>query len=191
MDLKKAAAALERNRYAVRLFGTAAEAADYLEETIRGTTVGFGDSETLDALELDKRGVRRLLRDPGSYAVLDVGGDYIGARSIGGYAPLLNREETAACYVINPFRPWSATLEHIDRVLGETLGVSHVELEPMKLLTRLSAIGASFSEQLHHNGSEHTALLPLPSSQRISGWPPSSDVSISRSVYSCPLISAF
>ena len=50
MDLKKAAAALERNRYAVRLFGTAAEAADYLEETIRGTTVGFGDSETLDAL---------------------------------------------------------------------------------------------------------------------------------------------
>ena len=55
MDLKKAAAALERNRYAVRLFGTAAEAADYLEETIRGTTVGFGDSETLDALELDRR----------------------------------------------------------------------------------------------------------------------------------------
>lgn len=50
--------------------------------------------------------------------MLDVGGDYIGARSIGGYAPLLNRDGTTVYYVINPFRPWSATLEHIDQVLG-------------------------------------------------------------------------
>ena len=97
-----------------------------------GVNVHF-EEQFMDAPTLTG-GVRRLLRDPGSYAVLDVGGDYIGARSIGGYAPLLNREETAACYVINPFRPWSATLEHIDRVLGETLGVSHVELERLKLV---------------------------------------------------------
>lgn len=37
-------------------------------------------------------------------------------------------------YVINPFRPWSATLEHIDQVLGETLGVSHVELARLRLV---------------------------------------------------------
>ena len=42
--------------------------------------------------------------------------------SLGGYAPLLNRDGTTVYYVINPFRPWSATLEHIDQVLGETLG---------------------------------------------------------------------
>ena len=41
-------------------------------------------------------GVMRLLRDGSALTVLDVGGDYIGARSIGGYAPLLNRPETAA-----------------------------------------------------------------------------------------------
>ena len=79
-------------------------------------------------------GVRQRLNDPGCFAVLDVGGDYIGARSIGGYAPLLNQDETVVYYVINPFRPWSATLEHIDKVLGETLGVSHVELARLRLV---------------------------------------------------------
>ena len=79
-------------------------------------------------------GVRRRLNDPDCFAVLDVGGDYIGARSIGGYAPLLNQDETTVYYVINPFRPWSATLEHIDKVLGETLGVSHVELARLRLV---------------------------------------------------------
>lgn len=50
------------------------------------------------------------------------------------YAPLLNRDGTTVYYVINPFRPWSATLEHIDQVLGETLGVSHVELARLRLV---------------------------------------------------------
>lgn len=88
----------------------------------------FMDAPTLTG------GVRRLLNDQNCYTVLDVGGDYIGARSIGGYAPLLNRDGTTIYYVINPFRPWSATLEHIDKVLGETLGVSHVELARLKLV---------------------------------------------------------
>lgn len=88
----------------------------------------FMDAPTLTG------GVRRLLNDQGCYTVLDVGGDYIGARSIGGYAPLLNRDGTTIYYVINPFRPWSATLEHIDKVLGETLGVSHVELARLRLI---------------------------------------------------------
>lgn len=78
-------------------------------------------------------GVARLLRDPASLTVLDVGGDYIGARSIGGYAPLLNRADTAVFYLINPYRPWSTSLEHIDQVLGQTLGVSHVRLDRLHL----------------------------------------------------------
>ena len=46
----------------------------------------------------------------------------------------VNRDGTTVYYVINPFRPWSATLEHIDQVLGETLGVSHVELARLRLV---------------------------------------------------------
>lgn len=78
-------------------------------------------------------GVMRLLRDEGAYTVLDVGGDYIGARSIGGYAPLLNRPETAVYYLVNPYRPWSGTLEHLDRVLTEILSVSHLRFDGLLL----------------------------------------------------------
>lgn len=80
-------------------------------------------------------GVMQLMRDTGSYVVMDVGGDYIGARSIGGYAPLLNGSATLACYVINSYRPWSLDLEHIDGVLGQVLGVSHLQLENISLVT--------------------------------------------------------
>ncbi len=46
-DLKKAAKSLEERGFSVRLFETAAEAADYLDGAIDGKTVGFGGSVTL------------------------------------------------------------------------------------------------------------------------------------------------
>ena len=52
----------------------------------------------------------------------------------GGVRQRLNDPHCCAVLVINPFRPWSATLEHIDQVLGETLGVSHVELARLRLV---------------------------------------------------------
>ena len=80
-------------------------------------------------------GVMRLLRDPACYVVLDVGGDAIGARSIGGYAPLLNAESTVVYYVVNSYRAWSLDIDHIDRVLGEVLAVSHIRLDNLRLLS--------------------------------------------------------
>lgn len=47
-------------------------------------------------------GVQRLLRDDGCYTVLDVGGDHIGARAVGGYAPQLNRDSTRIWYLEEP-----------------------------------------------------------------------------------------
>ena len=79
-------------------------------------------------------GVGPLLRDEGSLVVLDVGGDHIGARSIGGFAPQLNQPSTAVFYVINAYRPWSDTIEHIDGTLGKILGVSHVKLSQLFLV---------------------------------------------------------
>ena len=101
-----------------------------LEE--KGVTVHF-EEQFYDAPTV-AGGVMRQLRDTSSFTILDVGGDYIGARSVGGYAPLLNAPGTAVFYVINPYRPWSMDIEHIDRVLGETLGVSHVRLDRLSLL---------------------------------------------------------
>lgn len=79
-------------------------------------------------------GVDPMLRDENSLTVLDVGGDHIGARSIGGFAPQLNRPSTAVFYVINAYRPWSDTIEHIDGTLGKILGVSHVKLSQLFLV---------------------------------------------------------
>lgn len=93
-------------------------------------------------------GVSRLLKDEEAYTVLDVGGDYIGARSIGGFAPYINREDTVVYYVINPYRPWSYDLEHIDKVLGEVLGVSHISIDKVRLIGNPNMGPATSAEEV-------------------------------------------
>lgn len=95
-------------------------------------------------------GVNRMLADENSYVVMDVGGDYIGARSIGGYAPKLNRESSIAYYVLNAYRPWSTDIEHIDGTLGKILGMSHIELGRLHMVNNpnngLTTTAAEFIE---------------------------------------------
>ncbi len=79
-------------------------------------------------------GVLKLLRDEEVYVVMDVGGDYIGARSIGGFFSELNREYTSVYYVLNAFRPWSANIQHIDGTLGKILEVSKVMVDNVRLV---------------------------------------------------------
>lgn len=74
-------------------------------------------------------GVPRHMRSNEMYTILDIGGDYLGAREIGGYAPYLNSDNTMVFYMVNPYRPWSATIDHIDGVLSQIIGMSHVQLK--------------------------------------------------------------
>lgn len=55
MDHKKIIKALKRLGYEVSYFMTAEEATAYLIESVRGQTVGFGDSATLAAMKLAER----------------------------------------------------------------------------------------------------------------------------------------
>ncbi len=103
------------------------DAAAVLEEA--GVTVHF-QKQFMDAPTL-VGGVAPLLRDRSGAVVLDVGGDHIGARSIGGFAPQLNGADAAVVYVVIPYRPWSDTIEHIDGTLGKILGMSHVQLSQL------------------------------------------------------------
>lgn len=96
-------------------------------------------------------GVSRLLRDRGCYVVLDIGGDYIGARAVGGYAPLLNAEDTRVYYLINPYRPWSSDLAHIDGVLTQVLGVSHIRADRLRFVANPN-FGGMTTEQEVENG---------------------------------------
>ncbi len=97
-----------------------------------GITVHF-EEQFYDAPTL-VGGVRPLMADPDSWVILDIGGDYIGAREIGGFAPIVNRDNTAVYYIVNSFRPWSATIDHIDGVLSQVLGVSHIQLEKLRFI---------------------------------------------------------
>lgn len=72
-------------------------------------------------------GVARLLRDGSCRTILDVGGDFIGARAVGEFAALLNRDETALFYVVNSYRPWSMDREHIDGVLSQVAGAARLQ----------------------------------------------------------------
>lgn len=79
-------------------------------------------------------GLKRFMRHEEAYVVIDVGGDHIGARAIGGFAQGLNRNHTNVYYVLNSFRPWSYDLDHIDRTLVDIMGVSNVALENIRMI---------------------------------------------------------
>lgn len=121
-----------------------------------GITVHF-EEQFMDAPTL-VGGVRRFLKSPDSCVVMDVGGDYIGARSIGGFAGELNREDSFIGYVVNAYRPWSDSLDHIDRVLGEILGVSHIRLQNLHIICNPN-IGPDTNEEDVISGFEQTVKL--------------------------------
>lgn len=80
-------------------------------------------------------GVNRLLKDDSCYVVMDVGGNDIGARAIGGFAPKVNHDNTLVYYVLNAFRPWSGKLDHIDGTLSSILQISHIKFDKVRMIS--------------------------------------------------------
>ncbi|MEE0741287.1 MAG: hypothetical protein U0M21_03295 [Emergencia sp.] len=80
-------------------------------------------------------GVREALADEDSIVVMDVGGDHIGARIIGAYAPFLNRPNTQNFFVINGYRPWSRDLVSIDGTMARVLGMARIQLENVSFMS--------------------------------------------------------
>lgn len=80
-------------------------------------------------------GVNLLLKDENCYVVMDVGGNDIGARAIGGFAPKVNQDSTLVYYVLNVYRPWSGNLNHIDGTLSSILKMSHIKLDKVHMIS--------------------------------------------------------
>ena len=70
-------------------------------------------------------GLVPLLLDESKNVILDVGGNDSGAKLIGGFAHLLKNADV--WFVVNPYRPWSATTEHIDGTLSAILRTSRLK----------------------------------------------------------------
>lgn len=104
-------------------------------ESLKDTKVDFHFQEQfMDAPTL-VGGVRNHLLNKKNIVVMDVGGSDIGAKSIGGFASLIKREDTVVFYVINPYRIWSDNIEHIDGILSDILRVSHIEPKKLKIIS--------------------------------------------------------
>ena len=89
-----------------------------------GVTVHF-ERQSADA-PTQAGGLIPLLLDKEKTVILDVGGNDTGAKQIGGYAHLLKTADV--WFVVNPYRPWSATIEHIDGTLSAILRVSRLQM---------------------------------------------------------------
>ena len=98
----------------------------------KGVTVHY-EEQFMDA-PTTVGGPEVYLRREDCWCVLDVGGDSVGARSVGQYAPRFRSAQTAVYYVINPYRPWSDTTVRIDAVLSEILSVTHLSIEDLRLV---------------------------------------------------------
>lgn len=79
-------------------------------------------------------GVKKLLRDENVCVVMDVGGDHIGARAIGGFAMDLNKDDATIYYVLNAFRPWSYDIDHVDDTLIGILAASNIQIDKLRLI---------------------------------------------------------
>ena len=106
---------------------------DVCEEMEAAGIIFHYEEQFMDAPTL-VGGVNLMLKDPNAYVIMDVGGDYIGARSVGGYAPEINKDQTIVYYVLNSYRPWSYDIDHIDETLAKILGVSHIELGKLHMV---------------------------------------------------------
>ncbi len=133
---------------------------DVVEELEKAGITFHHEEQFMDAPTL-VGGVNRLLKDENCYVVMDVGGDYIGARSIGGFAPRINKGDVIVYYVLNAYRPWSGDIDHIDETLGKILGVSHIELGKLHMINNPNN-GLTTTEKEFLEGNEKMAAMVNP-----------------------------
>ena len=85
----------------------------------RGVTIHYQD-QYLDAPVM-VGGVRvSLVSD--NYTLLDIGGGHQAAKFAGAYADLLSKDDSVPVYIINPYRPWTKSVEAIDGTMQHILG---------------------------------------------------------------------
>jgi hypothetical protein len=57
-----------------------------------------------------------------NYTLLDIGGGHQAAKFAGAYSDLLSKDDSVPVYVINPYRPWTKSVDAIDGTMRHILG---------------------------------------------------------------------
>ena len=80
-----------------------------LKEEFEGKRIIFHhNQDNVDAPVLSD-GIISYLLDDNCVTILDIGGGDAAARMIGGFAHIINKDNSAAVYVVNPYRAWSGS----------------------------------------------------------------------------------
>lgn len=105
-----------------------------LGETLRpmGVTVvspaDVGRYLDLPAISPDILGA---IERPGVLVVLDVGGDPQGARALGQYSPHILRQDHVVYFVVNPYRPFTDTIEGVRVAIREVEHTSRLSVSAL------------------------------------------------------------
>lgn len=128
------------------------------KEKLREENIHFHYEEQFFDAPTIVGGVREHLADENVIVVMDVGGDHLGARLIGGFAPFLNREYTQNFFVINAYRPWSRDLVTIDGTMARVLGMAHIDLANVSIMSNPN-VGLTTTAEEAVSGHEKVKAL--------------------------------
>ncbi len=56
------------------------------------------------------------------YTLLDIGGGHQAAKFAGAYSDLLSKDDAVPVYIVNPYRPWTKSVDAIDATMKHILG---------------------------------------------------------------------
>ena len=99
-------------------FFRSADAATLLENAgITVETMLYANTN-VDAPALTGR-MGALIEDAGTYVILDIGGDDLGARACGYYADRIRARGHTVYFVMNPFRPFTSGTAAAQKILNE------------------------------------------------------------------------
>lgn len=100
-------------------------ARDCAKELEKDGVVFHFQEQYLDAPTVAPGVIERLL-DKESIVLMDVGGGAHGSHMIGQFSHILSGEGSRVVYLINPYRPWSRTLEDIQVTVGRVAGAARL-----------------------------------------------------------------
>lgn len=90
----------------------------------RGVNIHYQD-QYLDAPVM-VGGVRvSLVSD--NYTLLDIGGGHQAAKFAGAYSDLLSKDDAVPVYIVNPYRPWTKSVDAIDGTMQHILGSTRLD----------------------------------------------------------------
>jgi len=71
------------------------------------------------------------IQQPGRPVVLDVGGDRQGARALGQFSPAIRQRDYVMHFVVNPYRPFTDTLEGLAGSIAEIEASSRLQVSSL------------------------------------------------------------